>query len=838
MRPTVLTGDNLSLELDLGPLAWVFDDWRKSVDAATSALRRFVREAQLSCGSDVSARDASPLRLACQQLHQAGGILVMVGFEEPARMLRAMETLVQKFVQRPEFCSDEAVLTVERASFALTDFLEAVLKGKKLSAVALFPQYRSILALTGDDRAHPADVWAYDWRWIDVALPQTVMPLPYDSALRLRIDGYILNVVKTGHPPSALAMRDISLGFAAHQTDLNARVLWAISAAYFEALALGLCSCDVYVKRAASQVLSQYRSLARGEAAISEQRVRDLLFFCSQSVLLPTQDAPALRAVQKAYGLENSARIDYEKIQFGRFDPALLAQARKRITAAGATWSLLSGGDTGRIETAADQFSLLADSVVTLHPDNADLVAALLRSIESVQRTGTAPDAPLAMEVATAVLYLEATFEALDADSDQWVERGNRLARRLDQATSGGPPEPLDAWMQELYRRVSDRKLMGSVVDNLRSQGVSIDLGLVEVAAPVGLAAVDAMDEAPPAQTAKSETLDAQALPSADDPVKVIGALRIGVALHNAYLNEADEWSRRLLTELTEWSLELEKPVADSAVDLAHALAGSSATVGFTSLSELARALEHALEHAQLSVSGWLEQARLFVDVAEDIRRLLHQFAAGFLKQPNADLLLALKAVFETDTSTQARPQVIATDATEPHQSAPVMAAPASPALPIHGTVAKSIEDDEAIAAQDALDVDLFAAFEEEALELLPQLGAVLRQWSARPDNLGARQEALRVLHAFKDSARLAGAMRLGDMAHRMESAVGQINGQSEQGAQLNALLARFDAMAACFAQLRALPAAALVMPEAAPTVPVSDGLVAPQGKPFASSRS
>ena len=32
-------------------------------------------------------------------------------------------------------------------------------------------------------------------------------------------------------------------------------------------------------------------------------------------------------------------------------------------------------------------------------------------------------------------------------------------------------------------------------------------------------------------------------------------------------------------------------------------------------------------------------QAQLFVDASEDIRRLLHQFAAGFLKEPDARLV-------------------------------------------------------------------------------------------------------------------------------------------------------------------------------------------------------
>ena len=126
-------------------------------------------------------------------------------------------------------------------------------------------------------------------------------------------------------------------------------------------------------------------------------------------------------------------------------------------------------------------------------------------------------------------------------------------------------------------------------------------------------------------------------------------ALRVGLALYNVYLNEADEWSRRLQTELSEWAIELTPPVPDSCVTLAHSLAGSSATVGFTAVAALSRSLEHALAHVRRARLGLQPHADLFVEVAEDIRRLLHQFAAGFLKAANPAHLAALQAILDQD---------------------------------------------------------------------------------------------------------------------------------------------------------------------------------------------
>ena len=63
--------DSIHGEQDLGPLAWVLDEVRKSLDSAAKAMRRFVRDAEVARESDLASLDAGPLRVARQQLHQA-----------------------------------------------------------------------------------------------------------------------------------------------------------------------------------------------------------------------------------------------------------------------------------------------------------------------------------------------------------------------------------------------------------------------------------------------------------------------------------------------------------------------------------------------------------------------------------------------------------------------------------------------------------------------------------------------------------------------------------------------------------------------------------------------
>jgi chemosensory pili system protein ChpA (sensor histidine kinase/response regulator) len=450
-------------------LAWVLDEVRKSLEAATKAVGRFMRDADAARQSDLETLDTSALRIARQQLHQACGALEMVGISGPAQVLRGMEAAVNRFVQRPEYCTQEAVSTLERTHFALMEYLEAVLAGKNVSAVALFPQYRDTQALAGNDKIHPADLWpserrAREPRWT-TSMPE---PLAYGPQARSMLDGVVLRMMKSDDREAAAQMCSLCLRFAAAQAeDVGARSFWKIAAAFFDGLSRGLITADVYVKRMASRVLMQYATMAKGDSLPPARLLQDLMFFCAQAQ--PRDQAgPVLQSVLEAYSMEAMPLVDYQVARFGRYDPAVLVQARKRIAAAAETWSAVAGGERSKIRAMGEQFGQVAESLVKLQPASHGLARGLIRVAETVERIGEPPPAELAMEVATAVLYLQASFMTGGQDESVQAAQSSVLVQRLDAALHGAPSQPLESWMEDLYRQASDQQTMGSVVGELR----------------------------------------------------------------------------------------------------------------------------------------------------------------------------------------------------------------------------------------------------------------------------------------------------------------------------------------------------------------------------------
>jgi chemosensory pili system protein ChpA (sensor histidine kinase/response regulator) len=1347
---------------DLSALAWVHEELRRSLDAAHKSLRRFVKETDALASSDLDAVDPAVLRHARSQIHQGVGALELVGQPAAALVLRASEALVQRFVAKPHKLSSVVVDDIERASFALLDYLGRLLAGKPVSTLSLFPQYRAVQEAAGADRVHPADLWSVDWQWRDLPDDASVAALPHDAATQALLEAQLLPLMRAADPtPQAARMSEISASLGAGATQSHIATLWKLAAAVFEAQAHGLLGFDVFSKRVASRLLAQFRIIARGDTEVSERLAQDLLFFCAQSASPGDgRHAPRLAAVRLAYGLVHHVPTDYALSVLGRFDPAVLAQAKKRVVAAKDAWSGVAGGEMHRMTGLSEQFALVGESLKRLFPLGDLFAAELQHAVAQTQQSNGPPAAPLAMEVATSLLYVEAALDDVDFDHPEQAQRVQRLADRLAAVRQGQAPEPLEGWMEELYRRVSDRQTMGSVVQELRASlseaekaidqyfrapdqrevlipvpnqlaamrgvlsvlgmdhasaallrmrdeidalasseatadpaaqtalfdrlagnlgalGFLIDMlsvqpqmakslfrydaqadvlspvmgrdaevhapaaargpqsappveqrlieqaqllafssvrqdvpleevtrdlerlsheanaadqpalaatvaraqqafersddpagvaaardelsealvdfvatasdpvglapevaaergrvsepmrldfglstgsaqlaqdnemrevfleeanevltaareasaGLVEAPEDLGLsttlrrafhtlkgssrmvglkdfgeaawaceqvynahlasqaaapppllaftdwsldyltgwidditqgrtglhhspaviesarllneappdvlesqsahapldlldglpsaadldlsppptstptptpapapevpmpdlsfeldlgafeAATTALPAAPPAsdEPSRSAPLDltADALhhpfdaepteplplpetieatdefapelmdleldfgpletpplvepltrsgvdldlaldapgpasefagefapqPAAvaptpepepsvradleDEQVKVVGPLRIGIPLFNIYLNEADELSRRLGTELAEWAMELHRPIGETPVALAHSLAGSSATVGFTDLSQLARSLEHAQARSHAIGRGTPEEARLFVDVSDEIRRLLHQFAAGFLKEPAPELVARL-AAHELSSARRLEESTAADEAQVDDARAPVEpptpplahaepAEPAGPAGPVDAPsdstfgrfetfgvaelkplgelpveaphrvpMSALVDSDDTIDAVDAIDDELFPIFSEEAEELLPQLASRLRDWTRKPADLAHPAACMRTLHTLKGGARLAGAMRLGEMAHHLETRIERVLAQSAvQLEDVESLQAYGDTLAQTFEALR-----------------------------------
>ena len=108
-------------ERDLGPLAWINDEVRRSLESTVKALLRYSRDVETAKVSDLEAVDNTGIRVAKQYLHQVKGALQMVGVDQAAELVALMEVAAQRFAAKPHLCTEKSVALMERTSFALLE---------------------------------------------------------------------------------------------------------------------------------------------------------------------------------------------------------------------------------------------------------------------------------------------------------------------------------------------------------------------------------------------------------------------------------------------------------------------------------------------------------------------------------------------------------------------------------------------------------------------------------------------------------------------------------------------------------------------------------------------
>jgi chemosensory pili system protein ChpA (sensor histidine kinase/response regulator) len=311
--------------------------------------------------------------------------------------------------------------------------------------------------------------------------------------------------------------------------------------------------------------------------------------------------------------------------------------------------------------------------------------------------------------------------------------------------------------------------------------------------------------------SAATEAID----PIAPPPANVtIGDVTLSADLYRLLVDEAETHVATLERELSLLQFDPKQGPSAAMVRASHTLCGIHRTGSLPVIALTAGALEQcllALQRSQRpvpeaalpiladSVTGLREfvgcvKARtgLTADAtarAADLQRALDALRQAAAAEPSAS------AMEPSMASTLPPPQMPAAGVPAPEpegaEAAPmeqVAPAPDRLALPPAAAVVADTEllspagvpqsepalpevpQDPLAGIRDDVDEQVLPIFLEEAVELYPQASAQVRGWRQAPGDAASARQLRRTLHTFKGSARMAGAMRLGELAHLMES--------------------------------------------------------------------
>ncbi|HUW29084.1 MAG TPA: Hpt domain-containing protein [Sulfuriferula sp.] len=345
-----------------------------------------------------------------------------------------------------------------------------------------------------------------------------------------------------------------------------------------------------------------------------------------------------------------------------------------------------------------------------------------------------------------------------------------------------------------------------------------------------------------------AETPTAEVAPPEDDRVS-IGTNLISAPLLDIFLREAEQHHTTLRREFVRLQANPGEPVAYDFMRAAHTLAGIAGTTGFTAVADLAHALEAWLTQLHESVATLPHDSKLTDDTITALGEMLDNISAQRAPVPARDLIAALVAVQTATLEHEAQlpsseaignePAVAPVIEAETIQADEIQINPVNivePATDIpHLNTLLAAADEQQVRRNivDDLDDQLLPIFLEEAAELMPKISAESRNWRANPTQGDAPASLQRLLHTLKGSARMAGAMRLGELTHLMET---QVEHALESGLLEAEYFDGFETeLDRLIDALNQLLHPELATPQAAaPQVETEDTQIAPQDLPHA----
>ena len=408
---------------DFTTLNWVKAELDEALSKARQALEAYVSE----------PGDIHVMRSCAADLHQVHGTLRMVELYGAAMVVEEMEQLVAALMAGTVAQRDDAYAALMRGMVQMPDYLERLQSGHRDVPIVLLPLLNDLRASRGVDSLHESALFTPN---LDVALPMdapgatephaTEYYRDEIAALRLRFQQLLLSWFRgQGGDRQLQGMRATLDSLAARCYTIAGRRLWWITAGVLDGLERGVLKAHAKeVRQLIGRVDRCIRQLLEhGEEALlggdADELSRKLLYFVAQA--RPGSDRlDELRRVYRLDGLlPDAAELEHARGSMSGHNRALLDTVASAIK-----------DDLLRVKDALDLFlrrregdpTELAPQVEVLERvgDTLGMLALAVprrvvneqrRVVEEIATRIHAPDEEALLDVAGALLYVEASLD-------------------------------------------------------------------------------------------------------------------------------------------------------------------------------------------------------------------------------------------------------------------------------------------------------------------------------------------------------------------------------------------------------------------------------------------
>ncbi len=763
---------NPAAAFDVGPLSWVKSEIDHSLAEAQQYLDKVAAD----------PADTKSAKYLATHLHQVSGALSMVSLGAATRFSEEIEKAVAALEQEGQ--SPAALVgAIKKGISALSGYLEGLIAGRPDHPMQLATVYVELNRARGATDAAQSDLFHPD---LSVTLPlaenvdsrQPPREM-VEQSLRLKRSTFqtgLLKLLRDKDFATGLrAMRDAVLGVESLELYGPSRTFWFTASGFFDAVAhspkeLGSVAVALFGK-----LDQQIKLLQDGAQKVPERLFRDLLLIIGKSA----SPSARVRQVRELYRLDDLlAAPDASRGESADENlKAVLRALREMTLVQKENWLKFTSGNRAAIEAFAKQGeSLLGAAAKQPNADLTLVFKALANVGVTLRASGVPPSEGAALEIATALLFIENTLEKYFTLSADFADHAKTVSSRIASTLAGAAQSPLDpasaGLMDDMSKRAQERMLIfqvgqevqvnlhgieqvldGYFRDPLKTnqlpelaalfaqiQGALAILELDEAAALNQLLAQRVAQYASGARKGEGEDADAVA--------EGISALGLYVsALQQGQANPREV----LLPALIRYGLAAKSDDATTA--------DKTEVVSEADMQAHKQKAQTLFEEWKTQFEGW-KQAPEQTHTREQLKQVVAQ-----LKR---DAELASDSAVAKQTSDALS---LLESADDPHKAGLIEAfqviAPTQSAVPVEAPAAQMVQLLDKEGAE--IDAELLEIFLEEAREVVGTINENLEVLRSQPQDREAMTVIRRGFHTLKGSGRMVGLNDLGEVAWQAE---------------------------------------------------------------------
>ncbi|MFC4528523.1 Hpt domain-containing protein [Dyella halodurans] len=434
--------------IDFTTLQWVKPELDETLALAREALESYVD----------NPSDRAAMRSCADSLHQVQGTLRMVELYGAAMVAEEMETLTISLLEDHVADREDAYAALMRGLMQLPDYLERLSGGHRDVPVVLLPLLNDLRSSRGQQALHESALFTPN---LDVVLPHQAPAPAHDlaterqrsevAALRLRFQQQLLTWFRgQGNDQQLTGMIQTLDAITARCHSVPGRRLWWIAAGVLEGVQQGVLKNQASdVRQLIGKVDRSIRQLVEhGEVSLrggdADELARKLLYVTGQ--IKP--GSPRMELLRQTYSLDallpEASEVEHARGSMSGHNRALLdsvARALKddllRVKESLDLFLRQTDADPAQLASQTEVLDRVGDTLGMLAlavPRR--VVNEQRRVLDEIANRVRAPDEELLLDVAGALLYVEASLddhiESLGAEEESAPEGATAMLPRSE----------------------------------------------------------------------------------------------------------------------------------------------------------------------------------------------------------------------------------------------------------------------------------------------------------------------------------------------------------------------------------------------------------------------